>query len=50
MLPFLVLGVLVGDFLHYRVKELTFRKVVYGVLSISGTVMLGSNLLKILQK
>ncbi|MBO5689108.1 MAG: sulfite exporter TauE/SafE family protein [Lentisphaeria bacterium] len=50
MLPFLVLGVLLGDFLHYRVKELTFRKVVYGVLSISGTVMLGSNLLKILQK
>ncbi|MBO5763324.1 MAG: sulfite exporter TauE/SafE family protein [Lentisphaeria bacterium] len=48
MLPFLVSGVLLGDFLHYRVKELTFRKIVYGVLGVSGMVMLGNNLWKIL--
>jgi len=37
-LPFLVAGMLFGDFLHHRVSEYFFRLIVYGVLFVSGWV------------
>ena len=41
-LPFLVGGILLGDFLHYRVNERVFRMIVYAVLVLSGAAMLYS--------
>ena len=39
MLPFLVTGMLLGDFLHHFVSEYYFRLIVYGVLFASGLVL-----------
>lgn len=39
-LPFLLLGIVVGDYLHHRVNEYIFRLIVYGVLFASGLVLL----------
>ena len=39
-LPFLLGGILLGDYLHHRVNERFFRLVVYGVLAISGLVLM----------
>jgi len=39
-LPFLLLGIGVGDYLHHRVNEGVFRLIVYGVLVASGLVLL----------
>jgi len=38
-LPMLVLGVLVGDFLHHRLDEGYFRRAVYGVLLVTGVLL-----------
>ena len=46
-LPFMVAGVLIGDFLHRRVDEFRFRFFVYLVLCVAGAVMLGVNLARI---
>jgi len=40
MLPFLVAGTLLGDFLHHYVSEYYFRLIVYGVLFASGLVLI----------
>jgi uncharacterized membrane protein YfcA len=39
-LPMLVIGVVVGDFLHHRLNEDLFRRGVYGVLLITGALLL----------
>ena len=47
-LPFMVIGVLIGDHLHRKVNQFYFRVCVYMVLWIAGAVMLIRNLLLIL--
>ncbi len=39
-LPLLVVGVLVGEFLHYRLDETRFRQAVYGVLLVTGLLLI----------
>jgi len=39
-LPFLLLGIFVGDYLHHRASEYLFRLIVYGVLAVSGAVLM----------
>lgn len=39
-LPMLVIGVVVGDFLHHRLNEDLFRRAVYGVLLVTGVLLL----------
>jgi len=39
-LPLLVIGALVGDFLHHRLNEAYFRRAVYGVLLITGALLI----------
>lgn len=39
-MPFTIAGLLIGNWAHHRVNEVTFTRIVYGVLMISG-VMLG---------
>ena len=46
-LPFMVAGVLIGDYLHRRVNAFYFRLCVYLVLCAAGAVMLTGNLLKL---
>ena len=41
--PFLIAGTLLGDLLHHRMNERTFRMVVYVVLVLSGMVMFYSS-------
>jgi len=48
MFPFMVVGVLIGDWLHHRVSEFWFRFSVYTILGFAGVVMLGNNLFKLL--
>ncbi len=38
-LPFLIAGMLFGDYLHHRVSEYYFRLTVYGVLAASGLIL-----------
>ncbi|MEE4250037.1 MAG: sulfite exporter TauE/SafE family protein [Alcanivoracaceae bacterium] len=38
--PLLPLGVWVGEKLHHRVDEVLFRKLVYGLLMVTGTILL----------
>lgn len=45
--PFLLCGILLGDYLHHKVNEFVFRLCVYGMLTLSGAVMLYNNLLKL---
>lgn len=40
MLPFLVVGMVLGDYLHHYVSEYYFRLIVYGVLFASGLVLI----------
>ena len=47
-LPFMVAGVLIGDWLHHRVDGYCFRLCVYLVLGVAGAVMFAGNLLRIL--
>ena len=47
-LPFMVAGVLIGDFLHGRVNGFYFRLCVYLVLCAAGAVMFVGNLTRIL--
>jgi uncharacterized protein len=35
----LVMGVVVGDFLHHRLDEGYFRRAVYGVLLVTGILL-----------
>ena len=42
--PFMVAGVLIGDWLHRKVNDFYFRLCVYAVLCIAGAVMLANNL------
>lgn len=35
-LPFTLVGLFIGDKVHYKLPELTFKRIVYGVLSIAG--------------
>ncbi len=46
-LPFLLGGILLGDYLHHRVNERFFRSVVYGVLAISGLVLMCDVLMRV---
>lgn len=39
-LPLLVVGVLVGEFLHHRLNEERFRQAVYGVLLVTGLLLI----------
>lgn len=39
-LPLLVIGVLLGEFLHHRLNEQRFRQVVYGLLVITGVLLM----------
>lgn len=39
-IPILVLGVLVGDFLHHRINETRFRQAVFGLLLITGMLLM----------
>ena len=47
-LPFMVAGVLIGDWLHRRVAGGVFRLCVYIVLAVAGAVMLAGNMMKLL--
>jgi uncharacterized protein len=47
-MPFLIGGMLLGDWLHHKVNEYYFRLTVYVVLALSGIVMGISNLNKML--
>lgn len=38
-LPMLVIGVVIGDFLHHRLNEDLFRRAVYGVLLVTGILL-----------
>jgi uncharacterized membrane protein YfcA len=38
-LPFTLVGLVLGNYAHYRVNEATFRKAIYAVLMASGIVM-----------
>lgn len=38
-LPLLVLGVVVGEFLHHRLDENRFRQIIYGVLLVTGCLL-----------
>ena len=38
-LPMLVMGVWVGDWLHHRLDEGVFRRAVYGVLLVTGILL-----------
>lgn len=38
-IPLLVLGMLVGEYLHHRVNEQRFRQLVYGLLLVTGTIL-----------
>jgi uncharacterized membrane protein YfcA len=40
ILPALLLGILVGELVHRRVDELKFRKLVQGVLLLTGVFLL----------
>lgn len=44
MLPVLVVGVVVGEFLHHRVNEEKFRVVVYGLLLLTGGLLISTAL------
>jgi hypothetical protein len=46
-LPFMVAGVLIGDWLHHRVNAFYFRLCVYLVLCAAGAVMLTGNLIEL---
>ncbi len=46
-LPFMVAGVLIGDYLHRRVDGKVFRLCVYVVLAVAGAVMFAGNLIKL---
>lgn len=40
ILPFLAAGIVVGELVHKKVNDLIFRKLVFGVLLITGIFML----------
>ena len=44
ILPFMAAGLILGDFLHTRISEQSFRSAVYILLGISGVLMLVNNL------
>ena len=39
-LPLLVIGVLLGEYLHHRLNEQRFRQVVYGLLAVTGALLM----------
>ncbi len=39
-LPVLVVGVLLGEFLHHRLNELRFRQIVYSLLAVTGLLLI----------
>ena len=39
-LPLLVVGVAAGEYLHHRVSELTFRRLIYVILIVTGILLL----------
>ena len=39
-LPLLVVGVLLGEFLHHRLNEQRFRQLVYGLLAVTGALLI----------
>jgi uncharacterized membrane protein YfcA len=41
-LPFTLVGLALGDVVHYRINETLFRRVVYGLLMLSGLALVGS--------
>ncbi|MBQ4107281.1 MAG: sulfite exporter TauE/SafE family protein [Lentisphaeria bacterium] len=41
-MPFMILGVVIGDFLHHRVSQRLFKIGVYAILVISGLLMIGN--------
>ena len=43
-IPLLVIGVLVGEYLHHRVNEQRFRQLVYSLLAITGVLLAVQNL------
>lgn len=40
LLPFLVVGIIIGEIIHKKVDEKLFKKIVFGMLAIIGLVML----------
>jgi len=44
-LPLLVIAIKLGNVLHHKVNEFTFRKTVYGLLLITGCILLISRYL-----
>ncbi|MEH6566852.1 MAG: sulfite exporter TauE/SafE family protein [Halopseudomonas sp.] len=40
-LPLLVIGVLLGEYLHHRLNEQRFRQVIYSLLVVTGVLLLG---------
>ncbi|MEH6491804.1 sulfite exporter TauE/SafE family protein [Halopseudomonas sp.] len=40
-LPLLVIGVVLGEFLHHRLNEQRFRQVIYSLLVVTGVLLLG---------
>ncbi len=44
LLPVLVAGVLIGEFLHHRVNEVRFKQLVYGMLLFTGALLITSTL------
>jgi len=43
-LPLLVIGVLLGEFLHHRLNEQRFRQMIYSLLLVTGGLLLGKAL------
>ena len=43
-LPFTLAGLFVGDHVHYRLPELAFKRMVYGVLAAAGIALAWSSL------
>ena len=39
-LPLLVVGVLLGEYLHHRLNEQRFRQLTYGLLVITGALLM----------
>ena len=45
ILPFMLCGLLIGDYLHHKVDEKIFKIGVYSLLTISGIIMFINNIM-----
>ncbi len=50
ILPFMLLGLLTGDYLHHKVDDKIFKIGIYALLTISGILMVINNTLQLIQR